>query len=446
MANISGKAFSRCLPRLAGIVTVSAAALLGYHWLSPDGVSSALAQAARRGSATATPIGRIGDRIVYGHAEIAIPPGWKIETDFEDGNHIGFTLYPGEFERFVDSPIVVTITPGLRDAPDTLEPFINTVLDHRELKDGLGVRDYEAWRSGDDSILVEKNVVISRERGAAIGDDPKRAALITSDVNVIYNKHHVYIAQVGQGVGALIDFDVGKPEEMQPYFAALQSMIESYRFVPEAVTELGSRDRLIGLYSVRGGYWLLYENGRFASTPINGYKIPTRCTPDICGRFVTGAAGISFNFDNGRAVSGRIAGGTLAIGEARYALAQPVAAGTPLTGLYKLQSGFSRSTATGDVSAFTDNKFAFDTSGNFQSSEKFGSTSSLTGLTAFGPRTTSTATGSEDGSNKGRYSIEGYFLVLRSEKGAITRRFIYRAVDKAGRPTIAIDGRAYERQ
>lgn len=411
-----------------------------------DPVEEALAQAARHGSATTTPIGRIGDRIVYGHAEIAVPPGWKIETDFEKGMHVGYTLYPEEFERFVDSPIILTITPGLRDAPDTLEPFINSVLDDRELKDGFDPFEYEAWRSGDDSILEKKNVVMSRERGGTIGDDPERGALISSNVKVIFNKRHVYIAQVGQGVGALIDFYVSNPEEMAPYFPVLQRTIESYRFVPGAISELGSQDRLIGLYSARGGYWLLYDNGRFASTPNNGYRIPTQCTPDICGRFVTGAAGISFNFDNGKVMSGRIAGGTLAIGESRYALAQPVAAGTPLAGLYKLQSGFSTSTAAGNVSAYTDNKFAFDTSGNFQSSEKFGSTSSLTGLTAFGPRTTSTATGSEDGSNKGRYSIDGYFLVLRSENGATTRRFIYRAVDKAGRPTIAIDGRAYERQ
>jgi hypothetical protein len=446
MVNLFRRLRSSSLSRFVGVAAVSAAALSGYHWLAPDGVSSALAQASRRGTAAGTPIGRVGNRLVYGHAEIAIPAGWKVETDFTSGMHVGYTFFPDQYEHFYDSPIIMTITPGLRDTPDRLEPFINAVLDDRELADGLGPQEYEAWRQGDESILTENNVAMSRERSGTIGDDSSRAGLILSNVKVIYNKRHVYIAQVGEGVGALIDFYVSKPEEMEPYFPILQSIIESYRFVPAAVTEVGSGDRLIGLYSGRGGYWLLYDNGRFASTPDNGYKIPTRCTPDVCGRFVQGAGGVSFNFDNGKVSSARIAGGALTMGASRYALAQPLAGGTPLSGLYKLQSGVSSGGAFGSVIAYTNNKFAFDAAGNFQSSEKFGSSTALIGQTAFGPRTIGGASGSSDGSNKGGYSIDGYILTLRSENGATTRRFIYRALDKAGRATIAIDGRAYERE
>ena len=413
-----------------------------------DGVSQALAQAADRAAAAGAPrIGVSDGRLVYGNAEIDVPDGWKIETDATKEPYVGYMLYPAEFEHFYDSPVLLTITPGLRDAPDKLEPFIDAVLDDRELKaDLISSSDYEAWRAGDDSILSKNNVEMSRERSGAIGDDPDRGALISSNINVVYNKRHIYIAQVGQGVGALIDFYVAKPEEMQPYFPVFQNIISSFRFNPEAVTEVGAQDRIIALYQGRGGYYLLYDNGRFASTPDGGYELPASCNPEVCGHFVPHRASMSLIFDDGKTTDARVTRDSLAIDGAEHRFAQPLAAGTSLSGLYRLTSATSFSGAFGSGSVFTDNKFTFDSSGNFQSQEKGGVGIGLIGQTSFGPRNAGGGTSRDDGTNEGRYSIEGYFLVLHGTDGSTSRRFIYRAVDKEGRSTIAIDGRTYEQQ
>ena len=412
------------------------------------GVDAALAQASDSATATGAPrIGRSGNTIVYGHAELTIPDGWKVETDHSKSPYVGYTFYPAGFEHFYDAPVVVTITPGLRDAPDRLEPFISRVLDDRELKSDLISANYDAWKGGDETVLSERGVVMSRKRSGAIGDNPDQGALITSDINVIYNKRHVYIAQVGQGVGALIDFYAAKPEEMDAYYPALQSMIASFRFNPQAISEVGSKDRLIAFYSGNGGYWLLYDNGRFASAPHGEYAIPSACAANVCGRFTKNRSSITFGFDDGNTQTARITKSGLTVDDYSYALAIPFAVGTPLNGSYKLDSAVSFSGAYGNGSAYTDNKFTFDGDGHFHSKEKSGTAISLMGQTDFGPRYTGGGLAArDDGTNEGSYTIDGYILTLRRADGFTTKRFIYRAVDKAGNASIAIDGRAYERQ